>query len=338
MSGLAENYDKAAIGAGLVAALGVGALVFLGQDKISEDFQSGGGQNGQEAGTPNDWKLNFLEKSLESPTEYTRKSFGDREVDLFVGTPLYVKKDNLDDSIDILKGETVHPPVPNLWFIENRLEIGFDDALERDPDSDGFTNLEEYEAKTDPTDSNSFPELLDKLVVTKIEETPFLIEWKGAAAGKARLDLKTEKELFRSDFEEPGNVFPKEGPYKNGFKFTELKILEEENPNTGVVGKTQVAIVVDQREGVAGREYIARSSRNRALGLPKGYLGTDRAAVLVLNAVGEQDKPFTIPEGQSFSVPSGQDEKPYTVTSITPEGKVTITLPSGETIERQAQN
>ncbi len=50
-------------------------------------------------------------------------------------------------------------PVPNGWFYSYGLEssICAADALQQDPDSDGFTNSEEFIAGSDPSDASSMP-------------------------------------------------------------------------------------------------------------------------------------------------------------------------------------
>ena len=56
--------------------------------------------------------------------------------------------------------------LPDEW--EKRFGFNVNDAsdAEKDTDGDGFTNLEEYLAKTDPTDAKDHPDYLDSLKVT----------------------------------------------------------------------------------------------------------------------------------------------------------------------------
>ena len=72
-----------------------------------------------------------------------------------------------------LKNTQVHPPVPNDWFEKFGLAIQDADVLEQDPDSDGFTNLDEWQGGTDPTNKDSHPDYLTKLHLVSATEEPF---------------------------------------------------------------------------------------------------------------------------------------------------------------------
>lgn len=67
-------------------------------------------------------------------------------------------------------GNDLYPGIPNVWLIDN----GFDDELvdnlpELDADSDGFTNREEFDAKTNPRDSASIPAEWTKLRLADVK-------------------------------------------------------------------------------------------------------------------------------------------------------------------------
>ena len=56
-----------------------------------------------------------------------------------------------------LKNTQLHPPVPNEWLEEFGLPLAEGDVLTQDPDGDGFSNLDEWEGKTNPTEKSSHP-------------------------------------------------------------------------------------------------------------------------------------------------------------------------------------
>ena len=72
-----------------------------------------------------------------------------------------------------LQNTQVHPPVPNEWFEKYALPIEDADALDQDPDKDGFTNLDEWQGDTDPTNAESHPDYTTKLHLVSATEEPF---------------------------------------------------------------------------------------------------------------------------------------------------------------------
>ncbi len=66
---------------------------------------------------------------------------------------------------------TIHPGIPNLWFINNGLiaDMGKAGAADMDNDGDGFTNREEYNGKTNPVGPDSYPSLISPEGIVKIE-------------------------------------------------------------------------------------------------------------------------------------------------------------------------
>ncbi len=66
--------------------------------------------------------------------------------------------EELDYQVPAQEPDSDNDGMPDSWEIENNLDPLTDDAHE-DPDEDGFTNLQEYLAGTDPRNPNSFPSL-----------------------------------------------------------------------------------------------------------------------------------------------------------------------------------
>jgi hypothetical protein len=72
-----------------------------------------------------------------------------------------------------LQNTQVHPPVPNDWIEKFSLPIQDADVLEQDADGDRFTNLDEWQGGTDPTNKESHPDYLTKLQLASIREEHF---------------------------------------------------------------------------------------------------------------------------------------------------------------------
>jgi hypothetical protein len=121
-----------------------------------------------------------------------------------------------------LQTTEVHPPVPNEWLDQFGLPIADADVLTQDPDADGFTNLEEWENHTQPTDRNSHPAFIAKLKLKSFAQAPFRLVF--ASWVEDTFALNT------SDLKEP-TQFLKIGDSIRGTKFKIVKFSEKYEPN-----------------------------------------------------------------------------------------------------------
>lgn len=93
-----------------------------------------------------------------------------------------------------------HPPVPNEWLEQFGLPIAEGDVLGQDPDGDGFSNLEEWQSKTDPTDRSSHPAFLTKLKMKSFVQEPFRLVFASWVDGTFAIntnDLKEPTQFLR---------------------------------------------------------------------------------------------------------------------------------------------
>lgn len=121
-----------------------------------------------------------------------------------------------------LQNTQVHPPVPNEWFEQFGLAIADGDVLEQDPDTDGFTNLDEWQAHTNPIDKNSHPDYTAKLRLKAFTEEPFRMmfsSWVGDTYAINTIDLKQPTQ------------FLKEGDLIRGTRWRVLKFTEKYEKN-----------------------------------------------------------------------------------------------------------
>jgi hypothetical protein len=90
----------------------------------------------------------------------------------------YIIKDGqpYDPSEDT--SQPLHPPVPNGWFIENNLDLLNPGIIDEDPDGDGFTNLDEWQGKTDPNNKDAHPPYHTKLRLVQFVREPFRLIFK----------------------------------------------------------------------------------------------------------------------------------------------------------------
>src|SRR5207253_6894392 len=111
-------------------------------------------------------ELDRAAEQLQAPSQWKAST----RSGLFVPEKHFIGADGLPAT---LKNTQVHPPVPNEWFEKYGLPIEDAGVLDQDPDKDGFTNLDEWQGGTDPTNKDSHPDYLTKLHLASATEEPF---------------------------------------------------------------------------------------------------------------------------------------------------------------------
>ena len=97
-------------------------------------------------------------------------------------------------------------------------------VLDQDTDGDGFTTLDEWQGKTDPTDPKSHPPYWTKLVLTKFVRVPFRLRYD---AGTGPFQINTV------DLEQP-TQFLKIGDMVKGTKFKLTKFEAKRGMSDGI--------------------------------------------------------------------------------------------------------
>jgi len=132
---------------------------------------------------------------ISDPILWTEKSRVDQKErgNLLVSRIFILKGDKLIDPIE--GGEHLHPPITNAWLIKFGLNYADATIKDQDPDQDGFNNLEEYDAKSDPKNKASTPPKFKKLQFVKFEQKDFPVIFKGDA-GNDGIELHFGKVKF----------------------------------------------------------------------------------------------------------------------------------------------
>jgi hypothetical protein len=340
MSWLSKNYEKAALGGAAVIALGLTAVGFLKVGKVEEDFATElkGSGNDNPAVTDADLVAK-ASASLGNKRKWDQADDKGRPVNLFTGIPLFISKSDPAKPVDPYGGDPIHPPIPNQWWLQYRLDPGFGDSPLRDPDSDGFSNLEEFEAKTDPTNPSDFPALINKLVYVGDESVNWVLRPGFDAEGGFGFSYRDTKgganRIAAGGVVKPNETFFADGVMKDRFKLlgSEQRMVKNERTNSEQPFK--FVRVEDQKPNKKGKIYELKQSFRDPEELPV-YSQFDRSAVLKLEALDQGGTEFKIEENTTFGLPSNSEKKDYLLKSVTPEKiEVEYTAPDGskKTIE-----
>lgn len=322
MSWLQKNYEKAALGGAAVVALG---LAFMGWSKygnVETDFGTDLKHQGKNnAAVQGAERIPKAISEMKSDHSWVQAEVQDRPVDLFVGIPLFIPSAAPDTTVDPWRDPPIHPPIPNKWWLDNRIDPGYADSPAKDPDSDGFSNLEEFIAKTDPNDAKSFPPKIAKLMYVRDESLAWVIRPSYGSDGKfpfKYIDSKHESnQTGGADMIGPAEMFFTKGVMKNRFKMLGSEVRREVSPKTNSPVETTYVRIEDQRLNKKGTvyEFPAPLSEERA---PE-HTKYDRTAVFTLEALGLNGKEFKVEENTAFALPPDAPEKNYFLKTVTPE-------------------
>ncbi|GAB4171292.1 MAG: hypothetical protein Fur0032_10450 [Terrimicrobiaceae bacterium] len=208
MDWLKKNYEKAAAIAAGVLALASGVLVILSVSSFPLQFE------GRDSTKPRDNTVPdppFAPVDQAAAVTSKPRIWGVYEGSLLVSRPYVLKDGALVDPLE--GGQPLHPPVPNAWLIQNNLDYADSGILGQDPDNDGFTNLEEFLAGTDPSAKTSTPPYYTKLRLQKFIATPFRLRFTGTPDEGQTFTINSKDLKSRTQFLQLGDMI--EGsPYK----------------------------------------------------------------------------------------------------------------------------
>lgn len=332
MSKAPKNIEKIILAVAVLIGGALAAFGYMKLGKADEDFSgSPSTPRGGDVSVVNADKVPATVNSVTSdrviePAKVESDIFADgREVDLFVGVPLFADRKNPNSPIDLLNTPPVHDGIENKWWIENGVSPNYADSPQRDADDDGFTNREEYNAQTDPSEIASHPELALKVRYKGDESVTWLLEFGLDPQGRMPkievIDGEGKGQKGKANFDKPveeGDIFFSEEPFKDRFKFLGVEEREEINERLGnTPQKMKYGIYEDQKPNKNKKKYEIPSRISR--GVRPDFYQYDRKAILELDAIGESGKTAKIEEGTKFSLPLGGEDKKYLLKSVTPE-------------------
>lgn len=251
----------------------------------------------------------------------------------------------------------IHGKIPNTWFITN----GIADALGKstgpslDNDKDGFTNAEEFAAKTHPNDAASYPDLVThntkpKMEVLSVKSVSKLVTAEAMFATAVANPTQVNIRIFDNNASitpthkttvKPGESFDLEPDEKDG-RFTVVAFEKKEFP--GFTGRMAQENVIRIRDNVTAneqaREFVLRAGKTPAtnkkeLGTPleKGKMIKDTTAKLRVTGGSAAGTVIPVALHAKFDIPGGNckgEKVSATLVSIDDNKNVNIKIDGHE--------
>lgn len=174
MDWVKQNYERAILGVAAAVLLACSVLVILKVQSFPTTFE------GRNSSKPKDNTIKpYPVEALTAASGRVAATpiWKGHDASLFVSLP-YVLKDGLPIN-PMESPEPLHEPIKNSWLIKYNLPWWDRDVKEQDPDEDRFSNIDEYNAGTDPKDKTSVPPYWTKLRLKKFISVPFRLKYTG---------------------------------------------------------------------------------------------------------------------------------------------------------------
>src|SRR5690349_14684090 len=210
------NYDRVMLIAGAVILLASFILIvwnaFEFRNRLANQQMS---RRKSASPPPVSVELDRAAEQLQNPAQWKAST----RSGLFVPEKHFIGADGMPAT---LQNTQVHAPVPNEWFEKYGLPIEDADVLDQDPDKDGFTNLDEWQGNTDPTNKDSHPDYVTKLHLVSATEEPFRYIFSSRIGDKFGINDIEQSELTQ---------FLKVGEVIRGTDFKIMKFTEKSERN-----------------------------------------------------------------------------------------------------------
>ncbi|CAN5168772.1 hypothetical protein BH23VER1_BH23VER1_29110 [soil metagenome] len=201
--------------------------------------------------------------------------------------------------------------VPNKWLFENDIDYTRSDALLLDPDNDGFSNEEEYVAKTDPQDPDDHPPYISQLRLAERGEDPFVIKM-GAFLNPQFQIMRVEPNR-KNWFFAVGDSFPDSGDDEGRFT------IEEHIPKTDPNGRDISELVISDSVRTEDSPFtvVRNIEHNRPIYFAK-FVYKHRGETPIERV--EKGESFTLPNQATPVYTLKEIREDYAVVTYTPEG------------------
>jgi hypothetical protein len=289
MEWLKKNYDRVILLVVGLLTVGLSVGLMLKSFAFSENFQLE--EVSQKDVLPEN-RIADVQAAIETlkiASAIEPPDVNNKQPRLFMTFPIIERDGEIFDMSE--NAELLREPVDNTWLIENGLDFLHKDVLALDPDKDGFTNLEEWNEKTSPSDAASSPPILKKLYFVRREQENYVIEF------SAKPDAQTFQIARR--LPNPVSKFYKKGDTFFGddqrFTIEGFEEASQQDPNSGIKRDVSRLKVRDSLSG----GLIALTYRQK-LNLPTYF------AILVFTLSGDEE--FRVKQGDVFTLPGRAEQ------------------------------
>ena len=309
MTWVRENYDRLAVGAGLLFLLLCAFFIWRSAADFQTSFATLQPAGPQKPAAPTAKALEVEEgvQKLSQPPQWT---FSGRS-GLFVPEKHFIGPNGLPATLQTTE---VHPPVPNEWLDQFGLPIAETDVLQQDADGDGFNNLEEWQGRTNPTDKNSAPPFLAKLKVKTVNQEPFRLVFASKTGDTFTINT--------TDLKEP-TQFLKLGDTISGTQFRIVNFEEKSQPNPATGGTMDVSELT-----------LEQVDTQERLKLIKEKVMISPQSIVTLVYLWGERREFPVKKDEEFSLPpraeiryklvDAQPDKAVIVNTQKPEERIEI--------------
>jgi hypothetical protein len=297
MNWIRANYDRAALIAAALFLFLSAAFIYLRAANFRKSIaemrlESSLQKQSSKAKAP---EVEQAKQKLVGPAQWT---FSGRS-GLFVPEQHFISANGQPST---LQNTQLHPPVPNEWLEESGLPITEGDVLEQDPDGDGFSNLDEWEAHTNPIDKNSHADYITKLKMISLAQEPFRFifsSWVGDTYAINTIDHRQPTQFLRIGETIRGTLF----------KLVKFKEKNEKSKYGTDVDVSELAL-----ENTENKDQLT---------LTKGKTTTSPESVANFLYTWGGDQRFSAKKGQEFSL-KPQTEIKYKLIDVQPSKAILI--------------
>jgi len=292
------NYDRAALmGAALflfICAISIWWSAIQFGNRLITPQPSRGKPASQ---PPVSVELDRAAEQLQNPAQWKAS----KRSGLFVPEKHFIGADGLPAT---LQNTQVHAPVPNEWFEKYGLPIEDADALDQDPDKDGFTNLDEWQGRTDPTNKESHPDYTTKLHLVSATEEPFRYMFSSRIKDKFGINTIDQSEPTQ---------FLKVGEVIRGSDFKIVKFTEKRARNQYGINEDVSELLVEHPQSHA------------QVTLLKGKVATSPQSVATFVYTWGGRREFEVRKDEEFSLKPMEEIK-YKLVNVQPAKAVIVNM------------